>query len=213
MTPFERPSPLPLPEHPSTLLELRHASTARPMVVVVPQRRLLAIHGTGTRAGADFALATDVLRIVVGLVRASLSPRPPFGLPSILEVCWSVPLVGTTEEVIEALEEPVRWRQMIELPRSASEVLALGAIDTARRLGGRQVPLVRLVHVTEGPSAQILHLATDPPADAVGRLYDFVFGSGLRPDGDLHELVVADPTVVSRARGRSIYRVPVRLAS
>jgi hypothetical protein len=33
--------------------------------------------------------------------------------------------------------------------------------------------------------------------------------SGLRPAGDLHELVVADPAIVGRIRGRSIYRVPV----
>jgi len=200
-----------LPEHPSTLLELRHASTARPMVVVVPERRLLAIHGAGTRVAADFGLATEVLRIVVDLVRASLPARPPFGLPSILEVCWSIPVPRTTEEVIEALEEPVRWRQMIELPRTASETAAIGAIDTARRLGGREVPLVRLLHVTEGPAAQILHLATDPASDAVARLYEFVFQSGLQPAGDLHELGVADPAALGRIRGRSIYRVPVSL--
>jgi hypothetical protein len=206
------PTPTPaLPEQPSPPFELRHASTACPLVVFVPERRLLAIDGTGTREAADFALASEVLRTVAAIVRASLA-SPPFGFRSVLEVCWSMPSVGTTEEVAKTLDEPVRrWRQMIELPNPASDAQALAAIDAARRLGGRQVPLVRLTRLSEGPAAQVLHLAIEPMAQAVRQLYDFVFGSGLRPAGDLHELVVSDPAVAGMIRGRSILRVPIGL--
>jgi hypothetical protein len=49
---------------PSSPFEVRHASTHRPLLVVVPERRLLAIHGAGPRSAADFRLATTVLRTV-----------------------------------------------------------------------------------------------------------------------------------------------------
>ena len=69
------PTPTPaLPEQPSPPFELRHASTACPFVVFVPERRLLAIDGTGTREAADFALASEVLRTVAAIV--------PLPLPS-----------------------------------------------------------------------------------------------------------------------------------
>jgi len=199
-----------LPEHPSTLLELRHASTARPMVVVVPERRLLAIHGAGTRVAADFGLATEVLRIVVDLVRASLPARPPFGLPSILEVCCSIPVP--------------RRRRRSSSARGASPLAPddRAASNGERDRGDRRHRHARAASRPGGAprpaaprhrraGAQILHLATDPASDAVARLYEFVFQSGLQPAGDLHELVVADPAAVGRIRGRSIYRVPVSL--
>jgi hypothetical protein len=206
------PTPTPaLPEQPTSRFELRHASTARPLLVSVPERRLLAINGAGSRDAADFRYASDVLRTVAGILLVSLPSRSASGYRPVLEVCWSMPPVCSADEAIGALEQPVRWwRQMIELPGSATEALALAAIDTARRLGGREIPLVRLTHLLEGPAAQVLQLASEPAGLAVRQLYDFVIDSGLRPAGDLHELVVCDPAVTGRIRGRSILRVPVR---
>ena len=54
---------------PSSPFELRHASTHRPLLVVVPERRLLAINGAGPRGAADFRLATTLLRTVGEIVR------------------------------------------------------------------------------------------------------------------------------------------------
>lgn len=200
------PAMVPLPEHPSTPLELSHASTARPLVVVVPERRFLAIHGTGPRDAADFRVATSVLRTVVDLLRA---PQPR-DRRRVLEVCWALDPALTVDEVVEALDKPARrWRQMIELPSSVSDVEAIATIDLARRLGGREVPLVRQVRLTEGPAVQLLHVWTHPEAASVRRLYEAVTDAGLLPSGDLHEIVVADPLAVGAARGRSILRIPV----
>ncbi len=91
----------------------------------------------------------------VDLVRASLPARPPFGLPSILEVCWSIPVPRRRRRSSSArgaspLAPDDRAASNGERDRGDR------AIDKPRaRLGGREVPLVRLLHVTEGPAAQI----------------------------------------------------------
>ena len=66
-----------------------------------------------------------------------------------------------------------------------------------------------MIRWTEGPSAQILHLSSDPEGVAIRKLFQFVADSALRPRGDLHELVLAEPEIVGRTRGRSIFRLPV----
>lgn len=206
MTTVDWPTMTPLPEQPSTALELGHASTARPVMVVVPDRRFLVIHGAGPRKAADFQVATSVLRTVANLIHTTL----PRERRQVLEVCWALDPGLTVDEVVEALGGPVRrWRQMIELPSSVTDVDAIASIDVARRLGGREIPLVRPIHLAEGPAAQILHVWTDAEAVSVRKLYEAVAEAGLRPSGDLHEIVVADPLTVGATRGRSIFRLPV----
>lgn len=195
----------------SSPFELRHASTHRPLLVIVPERRLLAIHGAGPREAADFRLATALLRTVGDIVRATvLRAQGAAPVRSVLEVTWSVEPGLTVDEIIEVLSGPrPRWRQMIELPQTAAEAMAVEAIDEARRRGGRDVPLVRLIHLIEGPAVQILHVGRDELLSSIRKLCAFVAESGFRTSGDLHELVVADPNVAGQARARSILRAPI----
>jgi hypothetical protein len=196
---------------PSSPFELRHASTHRPLLVIVPERRFLAINGAGPREAADFHMATNVLRTVGDIVRdMALRNRNAGRVRSVLEITWPLEPALTVDEIFEVLSSPTaRWRQMIELPPTATDETAEDAIDGARRLGGRDAPLVRLIHRTEGPAVQILHLGMDDDLSSIRKLYAFVAESGFRASGDLHELVVADRNVVGRVRARSILRVPV----
>jgi len=195
----------------SSPFELRHASTHRPLLVGVPERRLLAINGAGPRSAEDFRLATTLLRTVGEIVRKMLlRARRAEPVRSVLEVTWAVEPGLTVDEIMEVLSSPTpRWRQMIELPYAASETMAVDAIDEARRRGDRDLPLIRLIHLTEGPAVQILHLGVDEEVSSIRKLYAFLAESGFRAGGDLHELVVADPTAVGRERARSILRVPI----
>ena len=198
-------------DRPSSPLELRHASTGRAIFVVVPDRRLLAIHGVGPRDAADFRLATGVLRTVAEIVRSTL-PHDRRAGPArqLLEITWPIDCGVTVDEAVAALDDPrQRWRQLIELPRFATEAAVGRAIDEARRRGGRDIPLVQLSHVREGRAAQVLRTAGEPPSACVKRLLGLVLEAGWRPTGDLHELVLADPADVGRDRARSIVRVPI----
>jgi hypothetical protein len=196
---------------PTSPFELRHASTHRPLFVVVPERRLLAINGAGPRGAGDFRLATTLLWTVGDIVRSKLlRTRRRESVKPLLEVTWKVEPGLTVDEVIEALSSPSpRWRQMIELPQAATESMVVEAIDEARRLGGRDYALVRSIHFTEGSAVQILHLGNDDELWSIRKLFEFVGESGFVVGGDLHELVVADATAVGRARARSILRVPI----
>jgi len=78
-------------ELPSSPLELRHASTEHPLIVVVPERRILVIEGAGYPRAADFRHATTILRTVDDLLRArrrrdglANSPR------TISEIAWRI---------------------------------------------------------------------------------------------------------------------------
>jgi hypothetical protein len=196
----------------SSPMELRHASTERPLFVIVPERRFLAIDGIGPPGAEDFRQATTVLRSVSDLLRRSL-PKDPLRLETpreVAEITWPIDGTLTVDNVLEALDDPCqRWRQMVELPQPATEELALRAIDRTRTLAGRQIPLVRVTRLEEGPAVQILEIGDQSRAAAVRKLLRAVREVGFRPVGDLHELVLADPAAVGHDRARSILRVPV----
>lgn len=203
-------------EHPSSPLELRHASTDHPLIVVVPERRILVIEGAGYPRAADFRRATTILRTVDDLLHArrrrdglANSPR------TISEIAWRIEPGWSIEDIVAAFTEPRawHWRQMVEVPDVSTESDVVDAIDETRRQGGRDVPLVRLIHFAEGRAAQILQVGGhEGEPGSVGKLFRFVADSGLRPRGDLHQLVLADPDVVPRERGRSIFRLPIEIS-
>jgi len=198
-------------DRPSLPIELRHASTQRPLFVVVPERRFLAIHGAGPPSADDFRLATVVLRSVSEIVRAFLA-NDLYGVRSrpILEIAWPIDGRLTVDEIQEALADDRQpWRQMIEVPQRAAEADVARAIDRACRLAGRDIPIVQLMRLTEGPAAQVLRVGSEPAHASTRKLLRLVLEAGLQPTGDLHELVLAHPAAVGLDRARSILRVPV----
>lgn len=197
----------------SDVLDLRHAATDRATIVVVPERRLLAIDGVGSPTGADFEVASEVLRRVARKLRARLKHERSIDTPlGLLESAWWAHPELSFDEMAEAFADRSEWhwQQMIEIPPAATDSDAEAAIDEARREAARQQPLVRAIRFTEGRAAQILHHGgSESGADALRKLRDAVLTAGLRPRGHIHQLVVADPRRVPLDRARSILRLPV----
>jgi hypothetical protein len=200
-----------IPVAPSSPFELRHASTGRALFINVPERRLLAIHGRGTRGADDFRLATAVLRTVADLVRRPQGHAARVQTArAVLEVTWPIDGSTSIDEILEALARPEQaWRQLIELPANVSDGEAISAIELARRLSRRDVQLVHVERMREGPAAQILHLSNEPLSGGVRKLLGHAVEAGARPFGHVHELILADPMAVGLDRGRSILRVPI----
>lgn len=200
------------PRQPSSPFELRHASTDRPFLVNVPGRRFLVIEGAGPRSAEDFALATAILRQVDGRLRGWMR-RDVFTGPvqPILEVRSHIPMGLDRQALTELLSSraDLRWTQMLELPHSASIILAHEAIDRVRAEGGRTVPLVHLVMLEEGPSVQLLRIGEDDRIPAIVRLFDAVDALGVNQVGALHELLLTDPSRVPADRSRAIIRLPI----
>ena len=203
-------------EPPSDILELRHASTDRATIVVVPERRMFAIDGVGGPAATDYHLATETLRTAADILRARLAKT--VGLETrvgVVECAWWVHPEPGPDEMAAAFADRSawHWQQMIEIPAVAADEDALAAIDETRRRAGRAAPLLRLIAFAEGRSAQILHTggpATE--ADSVAKLYHAVRMAGLRPHGHLHELHLAEPGRVPAGRARTILRLPIERA-
>ncbi len=198
----------------SNFLELRHASTDHAIFVVVPERTFFAIDGVGHPEGADFRLATSTLRAAIDLLvrqlrRANIRTATRTG---VVECGWMPPQPLPPTELPAAFRDRSRWywRQMIELPGQTPETHALAAIDETRRGAGRDRAIIRRITFTEGRAAQLLHVGprTAEP-DTVYRLLEAIDGSGLRPIGRLHTLVLAAADVAPNGMGRSILRQPV----
>jgi hypothetical protein len=201
-------------EKPSELFERRHAATDRATIVVIPERRMLAIDGVGNPGVGAYRLATETLRTAAELLRLRLA-RTAGARAAIIECAWWVHPEPGREEMAAAFADRSawHWQQMIEIPDRATDEDAEAAIDETRRRAGREAPLVRLIRVVEGRSAQILHAGgPSTEADAVAKLYDAVEAAGLRPHGHLHELHLVEPGRVPESRARTILRLPVEHA-
>lgn len=200
-------------ESASDALELRHAATDRATIVVVPERRMLAIDGLGDVHATDFRFAGETLRNAAELLRARLVRE--HGVETrlgVLECAWWIHPEPPSQDMARAFTDRSswHWQQMLEVPSPATDDDAAAAIDEARRRAGRDVPLVRVISFAEGRSAQILHVGGPATqASSVQALYDAVRAAGLRPHGHLHEIRTSDHERVPDGRARSILRLPI----
>src|SRR5262249_10600501 len=144
--------------------------TDRATIVVVPERRLLAIDGVGSPVSGAFRLASQTLRQVGDGLRAELHRMR--GLETrvgILECAWWIHPEVAPDAMADAFVDRTngQWQRMLEIPPRATDEEAEASIEATRRGAGREVPLIRLIHFVEGRAAQILHLggvATEPEA-------------------------------------------------
>lgn len=192
----------------SDLFDLRHAATDRATMVTVPDRRLLAIDGVGEPGVGPYRLATEALFAAAERLRAALHGRRIETRLGVLEAAWWTHPEPRPHQMAEAFADrrAWHWQLMIEVPHRATDA---DAADAATGQSGAGA-LVRVIHVLEGLSAQILHVGPmGGEAAAVQRLYDLVLAEGLRPHGHLHEIHLVDPRRVAAERQRTIIRLPI----
>jgi hypothetical protein len=198
---------------PSTYMELRHASTDRLTLVVVPERRFLAIDGVGRPSAADFSVATTMLRAAAVVLRARSSRgRLPADRIGVLECRWWTVPPPPLDKLPQAFADRTgwHWQQLIAVSDSVSDDDCETAIDEAASRAGWPARLVRLVRTTEGQCAQMLHVGgTASESLTLNRLLAALAEAGLRPRDAIHELRVADDRDVPRERARSILRLPI----
>jgi hypothetical protein len=195
----------------SSPLELRHATTDRATIVVVPRRSLFAIDGVGSPTAGDFQLASQTLRAVDESLRGALRARSIEVRKPALEVAWWTHPELPPDEMAEQFADRStwHWQQMVEVPDAATETEVSSGIDETRRRAGRDIALVRVIQLIEGRAAQILQIGNVDERESVRRLYAAIGEAGLRPRGHLHEIHLVDPSQVPLDRRRSILRLPV----
>ena len=111
------------------------------------------------------------------------------------------------------------WTLLIAQPDWIDEHAVAAAVDAVRakgtKAGGRENPALdelRLEHLHEGPSVQILHVGSyDDEAPTLARLHDeWMPQQGLTFNGLHHEVYLSDARRTAPEKLRTVLRQPVR---
>jgi hypothetical protein len=196
--------------------ELYRAGAA-PTLVTVPPLRYLAVDGTGDPGGDRYAASVGALYAVAYGIRFALRAAGTLDARvAPLEGLWSG---AEGRDPRETDRDAWRWTMLIMLPdRATGEVVAaaVAAVGAKRHDPGRPGPApevlaeVRVVELTEGCCAQVLH--TGPYAEepaTLDRLHAFIAGGGYRIGGRHHEIYLNDPRRTAPERLRTILRYPL----
>jgi hypothetical protein len=193
-------------------IELLHASTDRPNVVDVPERRLLALEGIGHPIGPGFREACDALVASADAVAAVRRRRTGGPVPlGHLEAIWWKEEATSWLEAAES-PQPWHWELLIDCPSGVADDEAVAALEGAAAEPAvlPDIERVRLIRFAEGRCIQILHVG---PFDAKVKLLPWLFGEvaamGLRVSGRHHEIYVTDPRRTAPDDWRTIVRYPV----
>lgn len=204
-----------------SLLDLRHAATDHASFVVVGPRRFFAIDGLGPPTSAEFRFALEPLRSIAERVRARVVARlPPDARdrvpPAIPECLWWHREAAAPDDLVRGVADrrTWEWRQLVEIPGPSTETETADAIESVSRSAGRAAPLVRIVELTEGRAAQMLHVGGSATIGAtLAPLYRAIAAEGETPGRTIHELRTADERLVPVERAHLILRVPLEPVS
>jgi hypothetical protein len=204
-----------------SLLDLRHAATDHASFVVVGPRRFFAIDGLGPPSSAEFRFALEPLRSIAERVRSRVLARLPADardrVPATIPEClWWHRDLAAPDDLVRGVEDrrAWEWRQLVEIPGPSTETDAAEAIDAISRSAGRAAPLVRIVELTEGRAAQMLHVGGSATiASTLRQLYGAIAAQGETPGRTIHELRTADERLVPVERAHLIVRVPLEPVS
>jgi hypothetical protein len=196
----------------SQQIELLHASTDRPNVVEVPERRLLALEGIGEPTGPGFHESCEALVAAVEAIAAERRRRTNGPVPrGHLEAIWWKEETAWFLDAIDS-PDPWHWDVMIECPSGVADddVHATIARSAADPGAVPDIERVRLIHFTEARCVQILYVGRfEAKANLLPRLFGEIAALGLRVAGRHHEIYMTDPRRTSPDEWRTIVRYPV----
>lgn len=195
------------------------ARADRVRFIDVPACRQFAVDGSGPPGGPAFQPAFKALYPVAYTLHFALKRRgidAPVG--AIEGLFWQV--TGDRLEPVAIAPEPSdpdawRWSLRLQIPDLATEDDIEDAIDeVARKKDPPALARLNVIHWTEGPSAQILHVGpydAEPPT--IERLRRAIEDAGCRPRGVHHEIYVSDPGRTAPERLKTVIRQPVEVVS
>lgn len=183
-------------------------------IVVVPDRRCLAVDGSGEPGGAEFEAAMGAIYGVAYSLHFLLRDRgvleshvPP------VEALW----VRRTGEQDWA-EGPVAfdptawtWTMLMPLPIEAADDDLELAFAAARRRAPAAVAKLEIRTVSEGLVVEAMHVgpyANEP--ETIAAMHGMASAFGLTPRGPHHEIYIGDPRRSKPEDLRTVLRQPVR---
>lgn len=181
-------------------------------IVEVPELLFLAIDGHGDpNTSPAYTEAIEALYSVAYALK--------FESKKTLERDFAVgPLEGTWRADDQAAftrreKNAWNWTMMISQPAWITHAMFVAAVArTTSKKTLPALPLLRLESLTEGASAQILHLGSyDDEGPTLDRLHNsYLPEHGLLPSGDHHEIYLSDARRTAPAKLKTILRQPVQ---
>jgi hypothetical protein len=192
--------------------DLYAPGSARFSVVDVPVFEFFAIDGQGDpNTSADYADAVAALYAVSYAAKfASKRVLERDYVVAPLEGLWTSP-PGT---FVDGAKSDWSWTMLMRQPGWLTAELRERALETAHEKQPAGASSLRFVTLTEGPSAQILHIGSyDDEAPTIARLHnEFLPANGYVENGPHHEIYLSDPRRVEPGKLKTILRQPVRAA-
>ncbi|MBE1491085.1 GyrI-like domain-containing protein [Plantactinospora soyae] len=187
-----------------------YTASAAPALVDVPELAFLAVDGVGDPDGPAYREAVEALYGVAYGLR--------FGLKKAGVLDYSVmPLEGLwwgaegQRNLPEQDRSTWNWTMLIMQPPQVDvDLVAEFVAAAARKKPSGSLERLELRHLTEGRSAQVLHVGPyrEEPATR-DRLMAFINESGDRLSGEHHEIYLSDPRRAAPEKLRTILRYAV----
>ena len=188
-----------------------YAAKQVPELIEVPERRFIAIDGSGDpERSVGFELAVDALYSVAHALRfvVALDGGGSFTIPPLEALWWT-----EEETVIDLVRRTasVRWRAMIPIPDGVTQT----QLDRARHYAGSgspnlEIENVRLTTCREGLCVQVLHVGPySKERQTIERLQAFANANNRRIHGKHHEIYLGDAKETRAHKLRTILRQPV----
>lgn len=202
--------------------ELYAASSREFTIVDVPPLRYLAVDGHGDpNTAASYRDAVEALFGVAYSVKfASKRGSGRDFVVAPLEGLWWADDQGV---FVAGDKAAWNWTMLIAQPDWINDDAVAAAVDAVRAKNAKQstdaagaanpaLDLLRLEHLHEGRSVQILHIGSyDDEAPTLARLHDeWMPQQGLTFNGPHHEVYLSDARRTSPEKLRTVLRQPVR---
>lgn len=185
------------PEHEFTLID-------------VPEIRYMMIDGVGNLDGDGPAAAVKWLYAIVHKIKPLVKERmgKNFVEPPPEFLYWA----DQPEDFIVRKKDTWKWRVMIVFTDIVSDDEYREALASVVKKRGPAPESLRLAHLHEGQSVQIMHVGDYAGVGAVcERLYtEFLPANNLVPNGCYHEIYLNDPNRVSPEKRKVVIRQPVQ---
>jgi hypothetical protein len=195
--------------------DLYRAPNDRAVVVEVPTMRYLMIDGEGNpNTSPDYITAVEALyaasytikfKVQHGKASVDYKVMPLEGL------WWSDDM---SEFSVESKED-WSWTAMIAQPQVVtSELVEEAIVEAAKKKGLSGLDLIRFEELTEGLTAQIIHLGPySEEGLTIQKLHSFIAERGYVWAGKHHEIYLGDPRRTAPERLKTVIRQPVAPAA
>jgi len=192
------------------LKELYLPPTDEFVFVDVPRMKFFMADGEGSPDNESFEEAQRWLWAVVHPIRRLAKERMGrnFVEPPLEGLWWADDL----DDFVAGSKEKLRWRLMVPTAEWVGSDMFAAALAEARKKLGEPPGSLRLDHLEEGRSVQIMHVGSweKEAARLTRRLHEeFLPAHGLAPNGRHHEIYLTDPRRTAPENMRTVLRQPI----